>query len=322
MDLIFFCGQSNMQGQSECLSECETVTGAYEYKFLSDALVPLKNPVGEDITYDLRAGYPYSERVSAKEWRAKHALGSACYGHTNLVPAFCRAYTAHTKREVAAAHMNPGDILVMCPEIGKYQYGYNEMNTTTWQIFEGAYNAYADVDIRNFTKMFNSFSSFNNNRYSSGAKTYEQFHKSVNSYGDYILYHETPLASMAESFAKWRSGNSLTNIDTNLLKQSYNANMNKAIQMVLDKGGKVYYSFAATSKTGLNAVSQTLDRQNEYKEAVAQAFPKAVVISDPGTFILEDKWFYNSIYHVTTAGAAHRTKLLAKDILAQLAKEK
>jgi hypothetical protein len=108
MDLIFFCGQSNMQGQSECLSECETVAGAYEYKFLSDALVPLKNPVGEDITYDLRAGYAYSERVSAKEWRAKHALGSACYGHTNLVPAFCRAYTAHTKREVVAAHMAKG----------------------------------------------------------------------------------------------------------------------------------------------------------------------------------------------------------------------
>jgi len=224
--------------------------------------------------------------------------------------------------EVAAAHMNPGDILVMCPEVGKYQYGYNEMNTTTWQIFEGAYNAYADVDIRNFTKMFNSFSSFNNNRYSSGAKTYEQFNKSVNSYGDYILYHETPHSSMKDLFAKWKAGKDLYGIDLNLLKQSYNANMNKAIQMVLDKGGKVYYSFAATAKSGLNKASLTLELQTDYKEAVANAFPKAVVISDPGTFILEDKWMYNSGYHVTTAGAAHRTRLLAKDILAQLAKEK
>ncbi len=97
-----------MQGQSDCLSECEAVAGAYEYKFLSDSLVPLKNPVGEDITYGLEAGYPYRESVSAKEWREKHAMGSACYGHTNLVPAFCRTYTAHTKREVVAAHMAKG----------------------------------------------------------------------------------------------------------------------------------------------------------------------------------------------------------------------
>ncbi len=108
MDMIFFCGQSNMQGQSECLSESETVRGAYEYRLLSDGLVPLKNPVGEDITYDLRAGYPYSERVSARDWRKAHALGSTCYGHTNLVPSLCRAYTVGTGREVCAVHMAKG----------------------------------------------------------------------------------------------------------------------------------------------------------------------------------------------------------------------
>lgn len=108
MDLIIFSGQSNMQGQSECLSECEAVAGAYEYKFLSDSLVPLKNPVGEDITYALKEGYTFQNGTSSSDWLAAHALGSACYGHTNLVPTFCRTYTEKTGREVVAVHAAKG----------------------------------------------------------------------------------------------------------------------------------------------------------------------------------------------------------------------
>ena len=57
MDVIIFSGQSNMQGQSETLSEHDIVKDAYEYKWLTDELVPLQNPVGENITYSMNQGY-------------------------------------------------------------------------------------------------------------------------------------------------------------------------------------------------------------------------------------------------------------------------
>ena len=41
MDVIIFSGQSNMQGQSECLTENDVVNDAYEYKWLTDELLPL-----------------------------------------------------------------------------------------------------------------------------------------------------------------------------------------------------------------------------------------------------------------------------------------
>ena len=94
------------------------------------------------------------------------------------------------------------------------------------------------------------------------------------------------------------------------------------IDLVLEKGGKVYFSFAATMRIVLNKYSQTAAVQKTYKEAVVKAFPKATVISDPGTYVMESNWFYNSRYHLSTDGSVHRAKLLAKDILAQLAKEK
>ena len=97
-----------MQGQCECLSECAAVPHAWEYRWLTDSLVPLRNPVGENITHQNEEGYPFLKGGNLAEWLDLHVAGSAAYGHTNLVPACCRAYTRSTGREVAAAHIAKG----------------------------------------------------------------------------------------------------------------------------------------------------------------------------------------------------------------------
>lgn len=101
-----------MQGQSECLSENNVVKDAYEYKWLSDELVPLKNPVGENITYSMSEGYYVSHETDAASWLREHALGAACYGNTNLVPSFCRTYAEITKRQVLAVHAAKGSTMI------------------------------------------------------------------------------------------------------------------------------------------------------------------------------------------------------------------
>lgn len=108
MDVIIFSGQSNMQGQSERLSENDIVDNAYEYKWISDELVPLANPVGENITYAMTKGDAVTYETDVSRWLQAHALGAACYGNTNLVPSFCRAYTKITKRQVCAVHAAKG----------------------------------------------------------------------------------------------------------------------------------------------------------------------------------------------------------------------
>ena len=112
IDIIIFGGQSNMQGQTEALSEAEAVNDAYEYKWLCDGLVPLKNPVGEDITYDCKEGYFFDKDKVASEWREKHVTGSSCYGYTNLVPQFCRSYLKHSDNKVIAVHIAKGSTVI------------------------------------------------------------------------------------------------------------------------------------------------------------------------------------------------------------------
>lgn len=112
MDILIFAGQSNMQGQTEKLSESEAVKNAFEYKYLNDTFAPLKNPVGEDIRFDGTAGYPISENTNLSVWHSDNVLGSACYGHTNMVPSFCRAYIKKTGKTVLAVHAAKGSTIV------------------------------------------------------------------------------------------------------------------------------------------------------------------------------------------------------------------
>lgn len=123
MDIIIFGGQSNMQGQSEALLGALPISNCYEYKYLTDTLIPLKNPVGEDITYEREKGYPFEAGVDQGEWLKAHILGSACYGNTSLVPAFCKAYWEQTKREAVAVHTAKGSTIIAdwLPESAGYQ---------------------------------------------------------------------------------------------------------------------------------------------------------------------------------------------------------
>ena len=107
-DVILFLGQSNMQGQTERLSEQEPVDNAYEYKYLTDTLESLKNPVGETITYDMQKGFDFTDINMQGAWLKAHVLGKSAYGNTNMVPEFCRAYIKESGRSVVAVHAAKG----------------------------------------------------------------------------------------------------------------------------------------------------------------------------------------------------------------------
>ena len=55
-----------MQGQSEALTSTEIVPNSYEYRYLTDEIVPLKNPVGEDITVDKKQGYRFEKVLNCR----------------------------------------------------------------------------------------------------------------------------------------------------------------------------------------------------------------------------------------------------------------
>ena len=224
--------------------------------------------------------------------------------------------------DVIADFINEGDIVVHAPEIRNYQWGYNEMNTTTWQIFEGAYDAFIHVDLRNYKNVFSSFNSFNGSRYTMTPRSYENYSsQTVNKYGDYIaekVGSKDIQGTINNLLAKGGKGS--LNMDPAYLTKDYVAYLNREFDNIAAAGGKVYITFCCTMKINLNEASQGIARQTEYKNAVIQNI-HGTVISEPGTYVMDHEYFFNSIYHLNTIGSQLRTRWLAKDILAQLAKD-
>lgn len=97
-----------MQGQTETLLPSDPVPCAFEYRFLTDALVPLREPVGENILIGGRKGYDCGDESTIPQWVRDHALGASYLGNTNMVCEFVRAYTEKTGWNVIAVHAAKG----------------------------------------------------------------------------------------------------------------------------------------------------------------------------------------------------------------------
>lgn len=240
--------------------------------------------------------------------------------------------------EVISNFINPGDILLVEPEMNKYQLGYNEINSTLWQIFEGAFDAYSLVDTRHYVKLYSTFAAFNKACSTRTALTYETFTSdTVNAWGDYSLNKVGATSSWKTTLDGYdaNGGKSTTTFKTStdiLTKNaSYSENgrtlhhvdeINRAYDMVTAKGGTVLLSFAAIVRTGLTLDSQEKDgaTQKNYMAAVDK-YLHATRISVVSNYIFEREYSYNSNYHLNTAGQTVRTQKISADLVAYFKKK-
>ena len=80
-------------------------------------------------------------------------------------------------------------------------------------------------------------------------------------------------------------------------------------------GAKVCVSFSPVN--ALAVLDSSPEAVKAFFDEINRAFP-CPVISDPRRYVLDSAWFYDSNFHLNSAGAQIRTVLLAEDILAQL----
>ena len=147
----------------------------------------------------------------------------------------------------------------------------------------------------------------------------------MNLYGDYSLdkqgYTKEYAVSVQNLMNNGGIGTSSYNSCVNYIKQ-YAQILNRTLNMVSRKGGKVLVSFAATNKISLNAESQTPDSalQQAYEASIDQ-YICGTRISSVATYTMDSELFYNSHNHLGTAGAEERTRLIAADILNYLSQK-
>lgn len=91
--------------------------------------------------------------------------------------------------------------------------------------------------------------------------------------------------------------------------------VNNYCRAARERGAEVYLSFSPVNRSAL-AGDQEADAAAFFRTCL-DAFD-CTPISDPNRYLLDSGWFYDSNFHLNSAGAALRTGLLAEDLLAQL----
>lgn len=118
-----------------------------------------------------------------------------------------------------------------------------------------------------------------------------------------------------------REGNTLTlgfdpavpiNLAELEFQEDFVQQVNRFCTQAEKKGASVYWSFSPMNRSAVADGS---------RQALEQFFTRCnqsfccPIISDPGQYLLDSGWFYDSNFHLNTAGAQLRTQLLCEDLL-------
>ena len=211
--------------------------------------------------------------------------------------------------EFVANQLREGDIVVMAPEpVWDSQQGSNYFNALTFQIMEGAYEAFHHVDIRNYVGVFSAFAEYNSIRSNMAEEGYEYYVEDVNANGDMLTNH-------ADHPENYTAGGQWVNFN-NILSAEGAARLNSLNQLILSKGGRFYWSFSPVNKNALVDGGDTERRQAAYRSHIVRSidFP---VISFPGDYIFPGNYFSDTDHHLNSVHSADRTIQLAKDLKAR-----
>lgn len=99
------------------------------------------------------------------------------------------------------------------------------------------------------------------------------------------------------------------------IEEAFAEQVNDYCRTAERKGVQVFLSFSPVNRSALAEDSE--EALLAFFMRCREAFD-CPVISDPGRYVLDPAWFYDSNFHLNSAGAQLRTLRLAEDLLAQL----
>ena len=98
------------------------------------------------------------------------------------------------------------------------------------------------------------------------------------------------------------------------IEADYAAQINAYCKRLAQKGASVFMSFSPMNRSAV--VGDLEAGISDYFTLCNETFA-CPIISNPLDYVLDSGWFYDSNFHLNTAGAKLRTCLLAQDLLAQ-----
>ncbi len=204
--------------------------------------------------------------------------------------------------DVVEDFVGEGDIILWCPEPGSATLGSTKIGSRLWDFRKGDYGFSQYLNPSYYDNFFSSFAAYNATLRTKTFIPFDRLSKTISKYGDNTSDREWNGQKYNYSFT---------------YPMQAKTQMTEVVSNIIEKGAKVYFSFAAMQESGMVSVKE--DQVKSFENTVL-SIPGIESISEYTNCIYSDDCFYDSGWHLTDEGARIRTERVAKDLLAALEK--
>lgn len=218
------------------------------------------------------------------------------------------------------SYIKKGDVLIHAPEMASEQamlIDSGAKEDCDWMLFsaiEGNYDLLSLVDFSSMHGVFTALANFNELRLKLPEVTYEAVNPEFNEYGDCI----TPrmINFFGEGQLTFVTDEEIAVYDKYVAMSAYNK-LNEYYLRAFNKGATVYYTYAPCNVELVKLSGEFYSGSwNEYDALLRSVLDGNYVkiISRPFDYIFDSSYFYDTDYHLTSAGAKLRTEQLIDDM--------
>ena len=218
--------------------------------------------------------------------------------------------------DLSKGAIKKGDIVILAPELDSQTYSLYFGPASMWQAVDSDLSLLFKMGTGNWKDMFGSYYNYLVQKFKyifQGSKpalsgVYQK--SSFDEYG-YISY-ERGYNIMSGGY----DTSHIIYFDKNIISSEFADYVNEYISFVRKKGGEVYFSFSPMNNDALDP-NATLEQLEDLTAFIDETFD-CELISNPNDMIYRGGYFYDSNFHLNSAGAVVHTVQLAKDISSKL----
>ena len=215
--------------------------------------------------------------------------------------------------DLSVNELRPGDIVVVMPEQQRQALSDDLGAETLWQAIDGDFTALSCLHARDIGPMLGQFPRFAGAKlryFVSGSPEPEGVYRrnSFNAMGDVI----SPLCAANSMPDGWDTAMPIL-FEEDMLEQDFCTDLNEYTAKAREKGAVVYYHFPPMNR----AAAQNTENLDSYA-AVLQQKITAPLAGNPHSCLMDSGWFYDTNFHLNTAGKTVFTRQLIRDIKAVL----
>ena len=207
--------------------------------------------------------------------------------------------------DIIEEYIGEGDIVLWCPEPGVYTMGTRagEFSSRLWDFFKSDYGFTQHLNPDYYSSFFSTFANNCATLAKSTFKSFERLSANMSKYGDDLSVRSSKLVTYDYTFS---------------YPLTESAAYSEIFTNIQNKGGKVFFSFAAMAKQNAESYASAAAAF----EAQITSLPNVTSISTFEDCLYDYTYFWDSAWHLTDVGATIRSERVANDLLKALGKTK